>query len=119
MLDIAARRGDPAMLMTFATYVPADYSLDAFRRHALDYDLHVSPVDLWGRPASVIARVARENDVVRGLAASHPNVLFVDQARLMPTGATYFNDVCHLTLPGSSAFAATLVEAMKPTFQTH
>ena len=118
LLEIASRRRDPVTLMTFATYVPADYSLDAFRRHALDYDLHLSPIDLWGPPQGVIAMIARQNEVIRSLAAGNPHVLFVDQATLMPTGAKYFNDVCHLTMPGALAFVAPLVEALKPTFQT-
>lgn len=113
LLTIASNRGDRVMLMTFATYLAPNYSLDAFRRHALDYDLHVSPIELWGRPDNVIAAVERQNDVVRKLAAERPDTLFVDQARLMPRGAKYFNDVCHLTLEGSSAFASAIVEAIK------
>jgi hypothetical protein len=115
ILKLAAQRGDPVMLMTCATYVPAGYSLDAFRRRALDYDLYMTPIELWGRLDDVVTAVARQNEAVRKLAAHNPTVLFVDQARLMSPGAVYFNDVCHLTLVGSSAFASAIVQVVAPT----
>ena len=115
ILDIASRRGDRLVLMTLAAYMPPDYSFEAFQRHALDYDLHLSPIEIWGRPEYVMAAVASQNEAIRRLAAQNPNVLFVDQARLMPTGATYFNDVCHFTLVGSAKFVANLLDVLRPT----
>src|SRR5688572_28152016 len=35
ILDLASERGDRVLLMTFATYVPADYSLEAFKEKRL------------------------------------------------------------------------------------
>lgn len=115
ILDIASTRGDPVMLMTVATSVPPDYSLDAFRHHRLDYDLHVSPIELWGRPEDVRATIARHNDMIHGLVASRPHLLFVDQAALVPGGKMYFNDICHLTLTGSLRFVENLVAVLRPT----
>lgn len=112
IVAIAERRGDPLTLMTFAIYVPSNYSLDAFRRHALDYDLHVSPIELWGDPANVVFAVDQQNAAVRRLAAAHPAVTLVDLANVLPRGAEYFNDICHLTLTGSSAFAANIVSTL-------
>ena len=98
--------------MTFATYVPANYSLDAFNAKRLDYDLHLTPVEIWGSQGSVLAAVATHNEITRRLAAENPNVLFVDQAKLMATGGRYFNDVCHLTVAGSLQFVNNMHDAL-------
>ena len=112
ILAIAARRGEPVVLMTFATWVPADYSYEAFRAKQLDYLLHHSPIELWGRREHVLAALAAHNDVVRRLADGREGVVFVDQARLMPDGGRYYNDPCHFTVLGSQLFAGNLVEAL-------
>ena len=100
--------------MSFATWVPADYSYQAFRRKQLDYLLHHSPIELWGRREHVLAAVEAHNAVVRRLAREHPGVVFVDQARRMPEGGLYYNDPCHFTTLGSQRFAEHLVEALLP-----
>ena len=78
ILDLAARRGDRVLLMTFATYVPTDYSEEAFHGRRLDYGLHRVPLEAWGRREHVVKAVAAHNEVVRTLASQHDNVLFVD-----------------------------------------
>jgi hypothetical protein len=50
ILDLASRRGDRVLLMTFATYIPKDYSLEGFKAKRLDYGLHLAPLELWGTP---------------------------------------------------------------------
>src|SRR5207249_4105187 len=54
ILDLAAERGDPIMLMTFAAWVPANYSRDAFAAKRLEYRLHRMPVETWGRREYVL-----------------------------------------------------------------
>jgi hypothetical protein len=118
VLDLAARRGDRALVMTFATYVPANYSRDAFKENRLDYVRHVVPIESWGRPEYVLATVGVHNEVVRSLAAQRAGVLFVDQARLMAGSARYFNDVCHFTGFGSAKFVENLLEVLLPTLKS-
>ena len=81
ILDLAQRRGDRVLLMTFATYVPEDYSLEAFKEKRLDYGLHLTPLEVWGAREHVLETVAVQNEIVRSLAAQHEGVLFVDQAK--------------------------------------
>jgi hypothetical protein len=116
ILDLAARRGDRVLLMTFAAYVPENYSPEAFEAKRLDYGLHLSPLELWGRRDHVLAALARHNEIVRTLAGRHPEGLFVDQARLMDGSPRYFNDPCHLTVEGSARFAENLLPVILPTF---
>jgi hypothetical protein len=114
ILALAAQRGDRVMLMTFATYVPENYSLEAFEGKRLDYGLHRKPIEDWGRREDVLNAVAVQNEVVRSLAARHDGVLFVDQARLMAGTPRYFNDPCHFTVAGASKFAENVVAAVRP-----
>jgi hypothetical protein len=112
ILELASKRHDRVVLMTFAAYVPEDYSLAAFEQKRLAYVMHSKPIEDWGRPQFVLKAVAAQNEVVRGLAAEHPGVLLVDQAKLMGATPSYFNDVCHLTVAGASRFAANVVLAL-------
>ncbi len=111
VLEVAERRRERVVVLTFATWIPPDYSLDAFRAKRLDYLLFYSPLELWGEAANVVAAVAAHNAIARRLGARE-GVLLVDQERLMPKGGRYFNDPCHLTVEGSARFARHLADAL-------
>jgi hypothetical protein len=119
ILDLASQRGDRVLLMTFATYVPDNYSLQAFKEKRLGYGLHRKPIEDWGRREDVLHSVALQNEVVRKLAARHQDALFVDQAKLMAGSPRYFNDPCHFTVAGSSRFADNLLEVLLPVLRAH
>lgn len=104
VLSLAAERGDPVLLLTFATYVPRNYEKIEFKRGHLDYGTHAIPLEMWGDPKNVLAAVAAHNGVVRELAARTPGVHLVDEAQLLADQPRYFNDPCHLTVDGSIAF---------------
>lgn len=108
ILDLAAARGEPAVIMTFASYIAPGYSEAAFHAHSLDYATHYIPVELWGRPEFVAAGVAAHNDVIRAVHASRRSVGFVDMNAAIPHAGAFFNDVCHLTVAGSERFADAL-----------
>lgn len=112
ILALAAGRGDQMLLATFATYVPPGYTPEAFARKQLDYGLHRSAIEEWGRPEHVLAAITAQNEVVRRLAGGGDGPLFVDQARLMAGEPRWFNDVCHFTVEGSMRFAEHLAEAV-------
>lgn len=112
ILSLALKRADRVVLMTFALHVPKDYSLEAFRAKRLDYVLHVSPIELWGKREHVLAAVASHNEIIRSLASAHPEVLFVDQATLMNGSSRYYNDPCHFTVAGSEQFVENLLHRL-------
>lgn len=114
ILDLAAERAERVVLATFALHVPPDYSLEAFREKRLDYLLFYSPIELWGERPHVVAAVEAHNAAIRRLAARAPGTVLVDQDRLLPRGARFFNDPCHLTVEGSEVFARHLVDAILP-----
>ena len=114
LLELAARRGDPVLLTTFAIHAPEGYTPEGFAEKRLEYGLHLSPIEEWGRRSDVLAAVAEHNRVLRELADRHGGVLFVDQAELMAGSPLYFNDICHFTVLGSTRFAENLIPAILP-----
>ena len=67
------------------------------------------PVESWGRPENVVAGIEAHNDVVRALATAHPDVVFVDQERLVAPTKENFVDICHFTNPGSRRFVKNML----------
>ena len=114
IVDAAARRGDPVMLMTFASWVPPDYSKEAFAAKRLDYGLHKMPVETWGRPDNVARALRMHNDVIRRLASTRAGVWFVDEAALVSGTGRNFDDPFHLTIAGSIVFAENVMRVLRP-----
>lgn len=112
IIDLAESRGHPLLLMTFAYYVPGDYSKDKFHSKLLDYTDPLFPVELWGKPDNVIAGIETHNGVVRQIAQNNKNILFADQAASLPKEGKYFHDICHLTHEGSQIFVDNMVDVI-------
>src|SRR5262249_2220839 len=112
IVTTAKTKGERVMLMTFAYHVPPDYSLEAFRNKALDYDAHICPVELWGKREYVIKGMDEHNQAIREIVARHPEVIFVDQQARMPKSRTTFDDCCHLTYAGRTLFVDHILEAL-------
>ncbi len=110
ILDLARRKDEPVLLMTFANYIPADYTTERFWNRSLDYGARMSPVETWGAPAHVAAGMAAHNEVVRELAKTREAGLFVDQEKLIAKSGKYFNDCCHLTDLGCRTFVKNVLE---------
>lgn len=113
ILSLAAERGDPLVLMTFAHYLPANYSLPLFRQRKLDYSGHLFPAELWGRPENVVRGMEEHNRVIRALHAQHPETLFVDQEGLIPKDGRHFGDICHLAEKGCRRWVANLISIIQ------
>jgi hypothetical protein len=119
ILARASERGEPVVLMTFATWVPEDYSLERFQASKLGYGLHQMALELWGDPHHVQHAVATHNAVVRRVAQEGHGVRFVDQARLLAGRPGWFNDPCHLSLRGAHRFVHNLLPAVLPAIRGH
>jgi hypothetical protein len=111
---LARERGDPLMLATFAWWLPADYSLERYEAHALDYAYgkKAVPIEVWGTPENVAAGLALHNQVIEEVARAAPADLFVDLAARIPPGRRHFQDVCHLTRDGIAALVDAVTEAL-------
>jgi hypothetical protein len=117
ILDLAESRGEPVLLMTFASYVAEGYAKEAFEALELDYTRHRSPLRWWGTPETVAAGIRAHNDVIRDLAATR-HTLFVDQAALIPGERRIYNDVCHFTVAGSELFVDNMMDALREVVET-
>ncbi|MDP6945801.1 MAG: SGNH/GDSL hydrolase family protein, partial [Myxococcota bacterium] len=108
VIRLARQKGEPLLLMTFATYQAPGYSFARFKARNLDYARHWVPTEVWGAPAHVPVTVAAHNEVIRASARQHRGVHFVDMATSIPHGRDHFDDICHLAPAGEKAW----VEAM-------
>lgn len=113
----AERRGEKALLLTYAHYLPAGYSQEAFLRGELDYAAPRLPVELWGDPANVLKGLRVHNEVIRKLAASLPGAGYFDMAAFVPHEGRYFNDICHFSDAGCDRFAEGLAGALEAAYR--
>ncbi len=104
IVSMAAGRGEPLTILTFAWYIPPDYSLEKMEAKKLDYDPSPSPsaVELWGSPAGVRKALAAHNEVIRTLDG---RFALVDAENLVPKQGAMFHDVCHLSEAGRTRLA--------------
>jgi hypothetical protein len=113
---IAVARGDVLLMLSFACYIPADYTRERFRNRTLDYsyrpDGRSCDAETWGKPPYVAAAVAAQNSALRALTDEHPEILFVDERAAMPEEGRLFVDPCHLSKEGSREFVENLWPAV-------
>jgi hypothetical protein len=109
ILKIAGRKNERILLMSFAYYVPEDYTLEKFNRGELDYGAHKCAIELWGKPENVIAGISTHNKLLKEIATGHKQSLFVDQQKLIPKSGKYFDDICHLTDEGCRQFVKNIL----------
>ena len=118
LVRLAGERDDRLLLLTYATYIPDNYTEARFKAGELDYareNPRACTVEIWGRPADVIQSLELQNDGIRELANRSPGVDFVDLARDFPPRGTLFVDPCHLTAEGSRQW----VDLLWPTIERH
>lgn len=105
-----------AVLGSFATWLPEDYSREAFRRGELGYGqgAFALPVEAWGLPDNVRLTIAAHNVEVGKLAAEFvgPHLRFVDFAAQLPANGEHFSDICHLTNAGIQAWVQLVLPAI-------
>ena len=112
-------RNYPLVLLTFAFYVPNNYSIRIFRHKQLDYSKHPCPIEIWGWKPYVIGAMNAHNNIVRKYSKKHPDILFVDQAKLNNGSGKFYHDPCHFTDEGSKLFVKNLVNVIIPTIKDY
>ena len=114
IVSLAHERQEPILLMTFANYLPADYSELSFQNHELDFADHTTPVRIWGEPQAVARALRLHNQILTDIAAQDRSILFLDQNAGIAKSKTNFNDICHLTSTGCSQWVENAVLALRP-----
>ncbi len=102
------------MLMTFATWVPPNYSKTKFIEKQLGYGSgqYELPIEVWGQPDNVVAAIKAHNRELQELAEKS-EVIFIDQARLIPQNGEQFSDICHLTKTGCQTFVNNVMPDLR------
>ena len=119
LLDTARQRRDPVLLLTYAWHLPADYTLEKFSRHELDYAREAPArcaAELWARPEDVDQILTLQNAAIRELAQQHPEATLCDLANQLPRTGQNFVDPCHLTPAGCAAFVELIWPAVEQRF---
>ncbi|MBN1549815.1 SGNH/GDSL hydrolase family protein [bacterium] len=108
ILDMARQHRTDAILMTYAYYVPDNYSFGAFKAKYLDYQAHDLPIELWGQPKFIIEGLDKHNAIIQRLATEYSDVHFIDMEKKIPKDGRYFDDICHLSEEGCDRFTDIL-----------
>jgi len=116
IIDDARERDIPVLLMSYANYIPDDYTLEKFLEQDLDYGTYRLPIELWGTVENVRKGLEVQNAAILDLARSK-GCIFVDQDALIEKNSTNFNDICHLSEPGLEDFARNMVSVIEPLMQ--
>lgn len=114
ILELAQQRSQPVLLMSFAYHSPAEYSEERFDGRTLDYTVHASATELWGKQECVVAALDLQNATLQELIGEFPGSSWVDQNGLIPKQGEFFNDICHFTHEGSERFVENLLPAVLP-----
>lgn len=110
ILSLARQRQERVLLLSFAYYIPADYTEERFQCKSLDYDMHMAPLKWWGTTTTVPGALDAHNAMIEDAARNHPEALFTDMRRLMPDGKQYYHDCCHLSAGGCVRFMDLLMQ---------
>ncbi|MBN2120769.1 MAG: hypothetical protein JW734_06930 [Candidatus Omnitrophica bacterium] len=113
ILKIAGKKNEKILLMTFAFYIPENYTRNSFDNKSLDYGRHRCPIEVWGEPENVKSAILAHNKIIKDLAGQYRNnVIFVDQYNNIFRGRKYFDDICHLTHEGCKNFVENMKDAI-------
>lgn len=108
------------VLCSFASFLPENYTRDAFRSHELGYGsgVYELPVEAWGLPDNVSRTLDAHNRQIRELAVAGagPDLRFLDLAREFPADGEHFSDVCHLTADGTRFWVQMVLPAIPDCF---
>ncbi|MCE9534053.1 MAG: hypothetical protein K8T89_23490 [Planctomycetes bacterium] len=110
LVAIAAQRADKFMIMSFAYYIPENYTDEAFEAKQLDYDAHTTAIKTWGKAEPIRKGIDAHNDAIFRVRDRHPELMFLDQRALIPDGKKYWNDCCHFTDLGSLLWAQNVAK---------
>jgi len=111
----AQQLGIPVMIMSFAFYIPLDYTKEKFASKELDYSKHKLAIEIWGEPDYVQKGIEAHNEVIKEIAgdASFKKLYYLDMNNMLEKGMNNFDDICHFTGEGSSKFVAYLLPIIR------
>ncbi len=103
-LDLAQQKKEPLLLLTFAYYLPPNYTLKRFSNFQLDYTKirRRFATEIWGKPKNVISGIEAHNEVIRSF---RDQARFLDMESRIRKNGSNFGDICHFSPEGKQHFA--------------
>jgi hypothetical protein len=109
--------------MTFAYYVPDDYSGEIFKNKTekrgekeefvpLELNgLFVCPIELWGKPDYVENGIEVHNNMLKSIVSEnkYQKLYFFDMEKQITKSPEIFRDLCHFTYKGSAEFVTRIM----------
>lgn len=111
IINTATKRGEPLLLLTYASYFPENVTLTGQKSDTQYFACcyFSSPVTTWGSPENVKRGIGIHNQILRELAHKR-HVALLPMDTIMPQDSTLFRDVCHFSEAGAHHFAFHLAE---------
>jgi hypothetical protein len=115
LIRLIKRDNGCPILMTFAWYIPDDYTFKKFRQGSLNYNnpenYDQCSVQFWGKVDYVREGLKRHNSIIRNIAREE-QVMLIDIERMsaFSNNSRNFGDVCHLSEEGTEIFVKTITE---------
>ena len=113
ILEIAHQKNEKVVLMTFAYYIPENYTKENFLNKKLGYTIHQHAIHVWGKPEYVEKGIKVHNAIVKDIASNNDQVIFIDQEQLIPKEGKYFRDICHFTVAGCEVYVNNLIAKLE------
>lgn len=105
--------GAVPLLVTYATCVPPDYSLERFLKGEVSYNnpeqYDAQPIEGWGPRETVMEGIARHNRITIDVAQRH-GLPLLDAAVIYGSDPIDFGDVAHFSETGTDRFIALLAD---------
>ncbi len=122
VMENAHKRGIPVVVPSFATYVPDNYSMEAFMAKELDYTDPQCVTEVWGTPKYIEAAIAAHNVALAEICEqqSENSLLYcVELDEQFPKHGKNFNDICHLTPAGCNDYVRIVAPAIITALDEH
>ena len=110
IVDLAKKRGQRVLLMTFAYNIPENYSREALLKGELDYGIGVDdvlPVEMFGTVEAVSKGLDMHNRIITEIAEKE-RTYFIDQKEFLSPDSKAFIDLCHFSQRGINRFAGKI-----------
>jgi hypothetical protein len=120
IIELSQQRKARFLYLSFAYYLPANYSLEAFQNKSLDYTFcdHSRETEIWGLPQNVGRFIDTINTESKIWTSPYNNVRWVDLYSAFPKEGIYFADICHFSPRGIHQFASAACKQLDTTVMT-
>ena len=108
------QKKEELLLMSYAYYLPPNYSLDRFENRQLDYTFQPNSreTEIWGKAQNVSSFLDSSNAAMKVIAET-TRCNFFDMHKRIGTVHTSYADVCHFSSTGLAVFSNALTEQIQ------